>query len=234
MLLVVSSASATECKIKQDILKADYTFAQTDQQNHSKSYGFTLWRNGKTVAHENKLTHITDMWHKTSADTLALVRYFDQDKRGIEYQPNDVKYTNKDNHWQNNYQLISDSELKSMTLEKTTGEACEKVETYSSVKNGQKLTIDWLPEQKLIKHYQANHGNITETWQLTSVESSPAIVNQAFHSRDEYKTTDYIDIGDMESDPFLIKMINLGQISHSESGFYDANGNPMNGGGHRH
>ena len=42
-----------------------------------------------------------------------------------------------------------------------------------------------------------------------------------------YGTTDYTNIGDNESDPFLISMINLGFIEDHAHGFYDSKGNIM-------
>ena len=48
-----------------------------------------------------------------------------------------------------------------------------------------------------------------------------------------YQTTDYAYIGDNENDPFLAKMINQGFVEHGASGFYDAQGNQLQG-SHKH
>jgi len=57
--------------------------------------------------------------------------------------------------------------------------------------------------------------------------TEPKKIEEFFRIRGSYQTTDYADIGDNESDPFLLKMMNLGFIKHGASGFYDAQGHAL-------
>ena len=65
------------------------------------------------------------------------------------------------------------------------------------------------------------------------MSSDNKIIDAFFNKNLDYQTTDYADIGDSESDPFLRKMINLGFVEHGSSGMYDAQGNDI-GGEHHH
>ena len=47
-------------------------------------------------------------------------------------------------------------------------------------------------------------------------------------------STDFADVGDNEAGPFLRKMIALGFVEHGASGFYQANGETLQGGAHHH
>ena len=62
---------------------------------------------------------------------------------------------------------------------------------------------------------------------LTASHHNQQKVQVEFAKWDNYQTTDYADIGDNESDPFLAKMINLGFVEHGASGFYHADGSPI-------
>ncbi len=78
-------------------------------------------------------------------------------------------------------------------------------------------------------------SSVISRWVLVSLESDEDKVGDRFAAWDSHDTTDFADIGDNESDPFLLKMINLGFISHGASGFYDASGNMISSGvGHFH
>lgn len=76
-------------------------------------------------------------------------------------------------------------------------------------------------------------GGTLTVWRRLEIVSDPTSAQAAFDRRASYASTDYADIGDNESDPFLLRMINLGFIEHGGSGFYDADGHDM-GAGHAH
>jgi hypothetical protein len=86
-----------------------------------------------------------------------------------------------------------------------------------------------MPSVNMVKSLTETTPGMTREWQLKEMVTEDAAVKAAFELRDDYETTDYADIGDNESDPFLLKMINLGHISHGASGFYDEHGHQMDG-----
>lgn len=53
-------------------------------------------------------------------------------------------------------------------------------------------------------------GDTQRDWILERVIEDEAEVRKMFRQWDDYETTDYADIGDNESDPFLMRMINMG------------------------
>ena len=56
-----------------------------------------------------------------------------------------------------------------------------------------------------------------------------------FVKREQYISTDYADIGDDHTEPFLTQMVNLGFIEGGASDFYNAQGEALQGEhGHQH
>lgn len=74
---------------------------------------------------------------------------------------------------------------------------------------------------------------MTRTWLLTGHESQARPITQQFARLNGGDTTDYADVGDSESDPFLEKRINLGFIEHGAIGFCDADVHVLEG-SHQH
>lgn len=229
-LSYASELSQTACAISDDNLGLQYRkITRSPDGNSKKVEAITLWRNGNQVAIANTSDQVTDLWEKVPGNRMRLVRYFDGHRRGIEYQPSEIRLQGTQDEWLERKQLISDRQIQQMSLGDTAGDGCYKIQTYRLADGKKRLSLKWYPELGAIKAYtvKAHSGSIL--WELEQVISDPQKVAAYFQSLSGYQTTDYADIGDNESDPFLMKMINLGFVSHGASGFYDAEGNLLQG-----
>ncbi|WP_020410589.1 hypothetical protein [Hahella ganghwensis] len=224
------TAPTTECNLNPMHIGAKYFITSKVGTPDRTMY---LWRNDQEVAHQYPQEQITEIWNQVRDGRIRPIRYFESAKRGIEYQPEDINNGKGDKNWQGKFQLISDQQKDAMALVSTEGTGCERVEKYQ-IKNGEtKIELSWLPELKLVQSYSVEQQNQNLLWHLTDLFTNEVQVKAIFHSYDGYQLTDYVDIGDNESDPFLLNLINLGFISHGASGFYDEHGNAL-GGNHHH
>jgi len=217
------------CTENSTVIGAKYkvTMKKTDS-SIIKTSNMILWRNGKQIAHEYIDTGITDVWEKTGNGMLRLVRYFDKPKQGIEYQPNEINNGKGEKNWSLKSQLISDKLINSMQQNSIENTGCDKTVSYTLKSNNKFIKLNWLPVRRLVKTYSESTHSTKLKWELIELITYKKQINNIFSNRADYKTTDYTDIGDNESDPFLMKMINLGFVEHSASGFYDSNGNHLN------
>ena len=234
-LFIFSSTAFADCGANSQILGAVYEAVNIPNgEQDQKRRQVILWRNGQQVAHEYKDTHIAELWEKTKTGMLRLERYFDEHKRGIEYQPSDINSGRGTTDWSLRNQLISNELLGSMQLTETKGKDCDVLEKYFFSDDNVSIELDWLPELALIKNYSEESKAGKIQWKLQQVILDEERVKKAFRIRSNYQTTDYADIGDNESDPFLMKMINLGHLNHSHSGFYNDQGQAFSGHSHNH
>lgn len=190
----------------------------------------TLVRNGSEVAHQYPQTGITESWQLNQANQIKSTRFFDLHERAIEYQPGEKVHGKSESDWPYRNQLISDSLLKKFTTTTVTNEGCGRLETKTFNSDGLTMEITWFPELSLVNSFsitEKKSDSILESWSLKSLDLSSKQIAPFFKSRYNYFATDYADIGDDHTDPFLTKMMNLGFIEHGASGFYDTNGNPM-------
>lgn len=200
-----------------------------------------LYRYQHQVAIEYPAQGITEKWERAKNKRIKLTRYFNDARRGIEYQPGELTHTGlngvrgsaANTDWSMHWQLISDDLIASMTAQqhgeiKDSKHPCETPTIYHRDTGSSQSKLIWLPTQQLVESYSLTQPAYTLT--LTRAHTPDihdADIASYFATLSEYPTIDYADIGDSESDPFLLKMINLGFVEHGASGFYDAQGNDI-------
>lgn len=226
--LASTSALAQQCDIDAAQLKADYKITNQHKSQHS-TQSLTLWRNNQQVAHQSET--LTELWQQLSNNQLRPIRYFNAEQRGIEYQPSEVRGVQ---NWSAKSQLVDNHLIEKMTLVSTQGTGCGEVKNYTLSENGNDFNLAFFTHSKLVKTFSiSNKKSQTSTLlSLNNVNTNEPLISAQFAQWDRFQTTDYADIGDNEGDPFLAKMINLGFIEHSATGFYNQQGEAIQGGHH--
>lgn len=218
------------CNESAESLGAKYSIKKTllipkpdNKISNNNEMSFQLWRKGCDVLHINSTEQLSVVWHKLSNSKVQQIRYFDQYQRGIELEP--VKVSS--NNWENTLQLISTAKLTKMSLLETAGKAADLIEHYRLNDGDSSIEVWWQPAIKVAQKIIYRDNYYETVWLLTEKVLSTKKIDTVFAQRQNYQMTDYADIGDNESDPFLRKMIHLGFVKHGSSGFYDANGNTL-------
>lgn len=219
------------CQTKEELLGAHYRLVNSQVNTVKKEQATrdkvtklsALWRKNQKVLSVNGEQSTT--WFKLSNGLVQKIAHFDHFKRSIEYQAMAMS----DDRWQQIRQLIPNSKRQSLNFAGIQLKGCYQQETYqweNEVSNLQGKLI-WNADLKLVTELTIKQGERQSHWQLEKIEHDETIIEAAFAQRAEYQATDFADIGDNESDPFLIKMINLGFIEHSSSGIYNTQGENM-------
>jgi hypothetical protein len=223
------SHAISNCELDRNSLAAHYDVSILDTSTgKSRHKQLSLLRDGNNrVLHVYPDNAISELWEHTVQDTLRVVHYFDEDARAIEYDPSEIQARDKQAGWSVKYQLFSSDLIDRMQLASSSGTGCDSVQHYSMQKDGSQMTLDWMPQLRLAKRFVDRTGNKEVRWQLQGIDYDKAATQAAFERREAYFATDYTDIGDNESDPFLVKMINQGFVSHGASGFYNTQGEQL-------
>lgn len=229
---VSACAQEQACTVNQTAIGATLLYSASGSEADPRHI-YKIWRNGDDLLHEDDSTNMAEQWHRIDDDKVKIDRYFDTYKRTIEYQPAELVKTRTTQDWATKYWLITPDMLKSAKKVSSAGQACDRVDTYSFTNDDVDVKLEWLPALSLIRSQTVKTKEQTFTWTLQSWTDDATEIEAAFAARDGYQSTDYADIGDNESDPFLAKMINLGFVDHGASGFYDSHGNPSDV-GHKH
>ncbi|WP_233267257.1 DUF4840 domain-containing protein [Paraglaciecola sp. L3A3] len=216
-------------------LQAKYQIDIKRKDQASKTTELILWRKKNTVAHQYPSTLVSEMWQLVPNSKKQLIkptRFFEAHKRAIEYQPGETVHGKKETDWSYRLQLISDTFLNTMTLTNQLDKGCDSIDYLSKKDTDSEITIEWLPERKLVKSFTLVSDHHQEKWQLVKLTEQAKIIQSYFTALDKYQTTDFADIGDDHTDPFLTNMVTLGFIEPGASGFYDDKGKALSGGHH--
>lgn len=235
-LLSVSLASTAntvnECKVNPNLLSAYYNVSkqtasnieveltptkvennipnqeanQTAHQTEKQTQLFELHRYNNSIMQRDISRGVHDIW-LLNGNRLSLNRAFDQYQHVIEYQPNELRYQPQ---WQDVFQLVAAPKLKDMQLIKQKNSGCQ-LELHYALKTKQvEYQVVWLPNLQLVKLFEQKNTTLTHRWMLTDYQTDTATITSLFNAYASYQSTDYADVGDSESIPFLAAMINQG------------------------
>lgn len=145
-----------------------------------------------------------ELWTKTSKDLWFYHKIFHADRQVIEYSPVDINLLGMHQQWQ--YFAINPNLLQALTYSKTAENFHGFLAIiYSGEKSGIHYEVLWLPQLSLaarISATQANQKTITEIRTLHVNQHAPF----TFSDITGYRTIEYTDLGDMERDPFVMKI----------------------------
>ncbi len=225
LLTVIGSAQAAElCSspVQQELLLAQYELTAS---GHDASHAHRLLyaRHQGNYIWRNPAQQQSQLWYQTAKHQVGHVRYFDDAKRAIEYQPGEVSLSEA--QWQQSINLYPEPQLANLTLIETLSGACGTEQHYQN--SDQTLSLVWLPQLKLVKSMEQRQGDTFRHWQLQALSSQPQALTALSQELKSYYATDFADIGDNEADPFLAKLIHLGFVPHGHSGAYDSDGTPL-------
>jgi|TARA_Y100000296_G_scaffold73262_1_gene90560 hypothetical protein len=220
------TSAVHSCKKDSANLHAKYEISIRRPSNKLDTTSLHLWRNDNKVAHQYPDTNITETWTLVKNRLIKPTRYFDAHQRAIEYQPGETIHGKKETDFSYRYQLISDKLISAMKLESKDGKGCNAVEHYTLQNGHEKFKLSWLPRLKLVEFFSVDRNGYRREWKLANVDFNDD-TKSFFSKRQDYQSTDYADIGDDHTDPFLTKMVTQGFIEAGASGYYDEHGHSI-------
>lgn len=243
ILLGAAGASATESCADNRVLEATYQLSQQPLVAKAGGQGepvmagqpqtrtLRLVRNDKQLVLHYVDAGVTELWEQTRNHRIHLTRYFDQYQRGIEYQPQEISQAFD---WDTKSHLIAPALLASLQESGTQGSGCETHVFYQTANQSasqsaaaRPIQLEWIPALQLPQRLQQQTSTAVLEWRLQALSYDRERIQADIQQLQGYQTTDYADVGDSESDPFLRKMIHLGFVEHGHTGFYDDQGHEL-------
>jgi hypothetical protein len=173
-------------------------------------------RKKNAISTYNGVNQQGELWTRNQDGEIEHTRLFMKDKKLVEYTTGELKTMNKFPNWG---QLASVFSPKDMARLKITGEKMEfgkKVIVLEGEINKVKTLVWWIPELQIPAYVLQKQGNIDSSMLLkeifTQTPSEWKWANQA--TLDTFSKIDASDIGDMENDPFVKKLLEMDGHAH--------------------
>ena len=105
------AVAGPKCNVNADLLGANYVITQQQGEAAPTSAHLGLWRRGDQVLHVHPASETAEVWTGRDGVATKFERYFDADKRAVEYYPSDFKAAGADRNFSMKAQLISQEAL---------------------------------------------------------------------------------------------------------------------------
>lgn len=187
------------------------TLAQRGGQRDEQVW--RVWRDNQRVEVAQLDSDSGEAWQRSGATTgdrelLFFFRLFHADRTAIEYAPTELAALGMAGDWQRAQLLVSPQTLQQ--LRPVAGRTLHgrRAITYRGEIDGERIDIDWLVDDKLPARIQRRSGDRTTTITLRALHPLAAAPWQRPPSRN-YRIIDYADLGDMERDPFVQRVLSM-------------------------
>lgn len=197
------------------IFKATYN-VRTPNGEHALEY----YRNGNVVAYSYPSQKITEVYRRLKNGNVALMKAFDAYKRAIEYDTIDIETEGDTISWESHANLPSPERMH-LLANRVPCSLSEQFEHYIKRGNFSYVEMMWSRSKDILialevyEHKRLKYRYVLEN--LTPIDNHLDLIH-------DYESTDFADIGDNEHDPFLVKLIDLGFVSHHEVNVLDTDG----------
>lgn len=175
----------------------------------NKKTDWYLWREPDFIETANILAGESSLWRRTGTETYHYERIFHREQRIVDYVPGELKTRQVQPDWQKLGSVISPEllgELKRVGKKILFGQPAIH---YTGSTGGQKIDVWWLEEAQLPARLTIDSPKQRMTMTLKQIESGsptgwPRVDAEKISN---YLRIDAADFGDMESDPFVARLL---------------------------
>jgi hypothetical protein len=182
--------------------------------SHSKSKSpsntaWFFWRKSGMIQTQDANGDYGEIWERTANGSIQYRKLYPADKTAIEYMPADMPANNLSFDWVKLSSMLSQQELDALTLIKKTHFLGFRADLRKGKADGQIIEVLWLPDENLpasiIKKDKTGSVELrlVEFEPLSASHRKPLDIEEIAN----YRHIDAADFGDMETDPFVKKLM---------------------------
>ncbi len=192
----------------------DLGVADSRGRRHADWY---LWREAGRIETANAAAGRNDIWERIGADDYHYRRIFHDDRRVVDYTPGEIKTRNAEPDWAKLASVVSPALLDQ--LKRRAGKTLfdQRAVRYTGRLEGQNIDLWWLEKAGLPARLQLIRGHQRMTLVLRELhDRAPAAWPRTSEKGiADYGLIDAADFGDMESDPFVARVLQQDGHAHS-------------------
>lgn len=151
-----------------------------------------------------------EIWEQTVTGHIHYRKLYHSDKTAVEYMPADNPTNNFSFDWRKLSTMLSPKELDTLKFVKKTQVLGHTAELRQGKIDGQNVTVQWLTTENLpASIIRKDQKNNTVELRLVEIMPLETAKRKPFANTDlaNYRHIDAVDFGDMESDPFVKKIM---------------------------
>jgi hypothetical protein len=152
-----------------------------------------------------------EIWTRDHRGDVEYTRVFMEDKKLVEYTTGELKTQNKLPDWNQLSSIFDPKVIESLKISGEKMHFGEKVLVLEGKINNVQTTIWWIPKLKIPSYVLEKQGNVDTSMTLKEIYNQTPITWKWLDTAayDSFSRIDASDIGDMESDPFVKKLLEI-------------------------
>jgi hypothetical protein len=160
------------------------------------------------------------IWEKDARGEVEFSRVFTADRRVVEYAPGEVKARGPVPDWNSIASILAPRDLAKLRKAGERKVLGRTATILTGTADGSKVQVWWLPQERLPAMVQQGQGS--KAVRLVLRELRPQAASEWNWAEPAtlaaYARLDAADLGDMEYDPFVQKVLRLDGHSHGHEG----------------
>ena len=182
---------------------------QAKNQALKSKNSWYFWRKNTLVQTGSADGAYGEIWERTGKGVILYKKLYHADKTAVEYMPADRTIDNSDFNWFKLSSMLSRQELDGLKPLKKTRVLGRKAQWLKGKSAGQNLKVLWLLEEKLPANIVRTDKTSRAELRLVEISPLSSAPRQPVRLEDiaDYRHIDAADIGDMENDPFVKKLL---------------------------
>ncbi len=191
--------------------------ARFDLKVNQTQTDWYLWREADKIETANTTVGQNDIWSRVRGNDYNYRRVFHNDQRVVDYTAGEIRTRHAEPDWSKLASIISPQLLRELKRGASKTLFGQKAVRYTGTLGGQKIDLWWLeqaqlparldmirPGQRMSMALKELHRNTPPNWPRVTEEQIA-----------DYGMIDAADFGDMESDPFVARIMQQDGHSHS-------------------
>jgi len=165
-------------------------------------YHWRFWRSARRIETHNLHDNSGEIWSQSAYGKIGYEQVFHQQKQVIEYVPGDLSAIGLQLDWPALASLLNPAMTRSLLADGRENVFGRSAVHYQSNHADQPLEVLWLDYEQipaLIKRTENSKSITTRITALYPLAQSP----WPYQRSGDYHHTDFADLGDKESDPFI-------------------------------
>lgn len=183
--------------------------ARFDLRINDRRTDWYLWREANAIETANVGSGHGEIWERQGGDNYGYRRVFHHDRKVVEYAAGELKTRHAEPDWNRLGSIISPQLLEHLKRTGSKPMFGQQAVRYVGRLGGEDIDLWWLEESRLPARLQRTSNGQRITMVLKELKAeAPAAWPRADEARiAEYGLIDASDFGDMESDPFVAKVL---------------------------
>ncbi len=152
-----------------------------------------------------------EVWQRDGRGELTLTRVFHRDRKLIQFTPGELRTQGRQKDWSALNSIIDPRQLASLKQAGSVSVLGRPALRYAGKLGGERIEVLWLAKEALAAKFVRSGRDGSVSLELKELRTSPdSRWPQASLARaDQYAFLDAADLGDMEYDPFVQRVLGM-------------------------